>query len=29
MTTDTAVLTSHEILEGEIPIEQLKFTDDP
>jgi len=29
MTTDTAVLVSHEILEGEKDIDSLAFTDDP
>lgn len=29
MTTDTALLTSHEILEGQINFDELKFIDDP
>lgn len=29
MTTDTAVLVSHEIMEGQKPFESLKFVDDP
>jgi hypothetical protein len=29
MTTDTALLVSHEILEGKKEIKSLKFTDEP
>lgn len=29
MTTDTALLVSHEILEGQINFDNLKFIDDP